>query len=262
MPYVLIAVNRLKSNTQMRQATYLAASILLSIAGCRESTGPPYRDATPESESSFGAPQSQSLAPRTVQSGAKSIPDDVTYTIIDKNIVDGTKRSLDIRLNRKVSKDVLTAIAVKLKNAGPNTYNRTFIGFYLPDMQVNQGYWATTHFTPNLDVRILGLTAEQEQALKQQTTNPLREIVGTWLDERPFGAGRITIFRKDGLFMENKYKDGSAGISKLIETISQDGRRFDYNPDRGNGEYYLINSKGELQQLDSDGPFMTAKNIN
>ena len=62
--------------------------------------------------------------------------------------------------------------------------------------------------------------------------------------------------------MENKYKDGSAGIAELAETPSQHGRRFDYNPDRGNGEYYLITDNGELQQLDQDGPFMTAKKVN
>ena len=62
--------------------------------------------------------------------------------------------------------------------------------------------------------------------------------------------------------MENKYKDGSAGTAELVETRSQNGRRFDYKPDRGHGEYHLINSKGELQQLDQDGPFMTAKKVN
>lgn len=192
-----------------------------------------------------------------------TIPGDVTYTIIDKNIVPGIKRSLTIRLNRKVSEGVLKSIAMKLKNSDPKTYERTFIGYYLPDMKVNAGCWATTHFNPKLEVRILGLTAKQEEALRQQTADPSREIIGVWLDERPFGGGRITIFRKDGgLFMENTFKDGSAGTVQLVETRSQSGRRFDYKPDRQNGEYYLINTKGELQELDQDGPFMTAKKVN
>ncbi|MCB7130413.1 MAG: hypothetical protein J3T61_12850, partial [Candidatus Brocadiales bacterium] len=202
-------------------------------------------------------------APPSYPTAAKAIPDDVTYTIIDKNIVPGIKRSLDIQLNRKVSEDVLKSIAMKLKNSDPKSYERTFIGYYLPGMKVNSGSWATTHFNPNLEVRILGLTVEQEEALNQQPADPSREIIGNWLDERPSAGIRITIFRKNGkLFMENKYRDGSAGIAELSETRSQDGRRFDYKPDRGNSEYYLINSKGELQQLDQDGPFMTAKKVN
>lgn len=224
----------------MHQATYLAIAILVFMAGCGDTSTPP-----------------------SDQSTAMSISNDVTYTIIDENIVPGIKRSLDIQLNRKVSEDVLATIAMTLKNADPNTYDRTFIGYYLPDMQVNAGYWATTHFNPNLEVRIQGLTLEQEEARKQQPADPSREIIGIWLDERPFGGSRITIFREDGkLFMENKYKDNSTGTAELVEIPSQHGRRFDYKPDRGNGEYYLINSEGELQELDQDGPFMTAKKVN
>lgn len=224
----------------MRQTTYLAIAIVVFIAGCGDTSTPP-----------------------SDQSTAMSIPNDVTYTIIDENIVPGSKRSLDIRLNRKVSEDVLTTIAMKLKNADSNTYDRTFIGYYLPDMQVNAGSWATTHFNPDLEVRIQGLTIEQEEALRQQPADQSREIIGVWLDERPFAGSRITIFREDDkVFLENKYKDGSAGIAELVETPSQHGRRFDYNPDRGNGEYYLITDNGELQQLDQDGPFMTAKKVN
>jgi len=247
----------------MRHVRYLAAPILALLAGCGETAPVPNPNATPAVESSSPATPSQTTAPPSGPSAAKAIPDDVTYTIIDKNIVPGIKRSLDIRLNRKVSEDVLKAIGMKLKNSDPKTYDRTLIGYYLPDMKINAGYWATTHFNPNLEVRILGLTAEQEKALKQQPADPSRQIIGSWLDQRPFGGSRITIFRKDDkLFMENKYKDGSAGTAKLVETRSQNGRRFDYKPDRGNGEYYLINSKGELQQLDQDGPFMTAKKVN
>ncbi len=247
----------------MRYVTYLAVAILAFVAGCGENTPRSNPNATPAVESPSATTPSETTSSPSNQSDAQAIPDDVTFTIIDKNVVPGVKRSLDIRLNRKVSEDVLQAIAMKLKNSDPKTYDQTFIGYYLPDMQVNAGSWATTHFNPNLEVRILGLTAEQEEALKQQPADPSREIIGSWLDERSFGGSRITIFQKDGsLFMENKYKDGSAGTTEIVETRSPNGRRFDYKPDRGNGEYYLINSNGELQQLDQEGAFMTAKKVN
>ncbi len=189
------------------------------------------------------------------------IPADVTYSIVSSHVVPGIKRSLDVRLNKKVSKETLHALALELKSQDSRTYERTFIAYYLPDMKVDAGAWATTHFNTGLEVRILRITLEQEQALKQQPNDPSREIIGSWLQERGF-ANRITIFRKDGkLFMENKYTDGSAGTAELVETSSPRGRRFDYNPDRGNGEYYLINSKGDLQQWDQDGPFLTARKI-
>src|ERR1017187_2520369 len=43
------------------------------------------------------------------------IPNGGIYTIIRTEVVPGIKRSLDIRLNRTVSEEVLRAIATKLK---------------------------------------------------------------------------------------------------------------------------------------------------
>jgi len=109
------------------------------------------------------------------------------------------------------------------------------------------------------------LTAEQEKALQRQakSTDPSSEIIGRWLDTSPLLGGKITIFRKDGrFFMEYKYNDGSGDITELVETRSQVGRRFDYKPDRGNDEYYLIDSRGDLQELDRGGPFVTFKKLN
>lgn len=190
------------------------------------------------------------------------IPNDVTYTIIKKHVLPGIKRSLDVRLNRKVTQDVLRSIAVDLKNSDPNTYERTFIVYYLPDMKVDAGGWATTHFNPDLEVRILGLTVEQEQSFKTEANDPSRGIIGSWLDERPSMGNKTTIFRKDGkLFMENKYTDGSVGETELVERASPRGRRLDYKNDR-HGEYYLINDEGNLQGWGKDGPFFTARKIN
>jgi len=193
---------------------------------------------------------------------ATPIPTDVTYTIIDKNIVPGIKRSLDIRLNKKVSEKVLHSIAMKLKNSDSRTYERTFIGYYLPDMEVNAGYWATTHFNPDLKVRILGLTHEQEQALKQKPKDPSREVIGRWLDESPFTGNRITIFRKDGkLFMENTYKDGSSGIRELLEKKSPLGQRFDKVGGSTAGDLWVLVSNGNLQLRDNVWLIVEAKKI-
>ncbi len=247
----------------MRNLIHIAVLILVIAAGCDDGTSPQSTDTSALPRTAAPSKQNTITTPPPKQPKATTIPKAVSYTIIGKHILPGIKRSLDIRLNRKVSEGVLKSIALKLKNSDPKSYDRTFIGYYLPGMKVDSGCWATTHFNPNLEVRILGLTVKQEESLKQQPADASREVIGTWLDERPFGGGRITLFRKDGkLLMENTYKDGSAGTAELSEKRSQDGRRFDYKPDRGNGEYYLINSKGELQQLDRDGPFMTAKKVN
>lgn len=223
----------------MRKLITIALPILICIAGCS--------DMTTEEGATNG----------------NSIPKDVTYTIIDKNIVPGIKRSLDIRLNNKVSEKVLRSIAMKLRNADSNSYERTFIGYYLPGMEVNAGYWATTHFNPDLEVRILGLTVEQERALTQEPEDASREIIGSWLDESPFVGNRITIFRKDGkLFMENIYKDGSSGTKELVARKSPlGGQRFEKVGDSTAGDHWMVDSNGNLQLRDNEGWIATAKKI-
>ena len=58
------------------------------------------------------------------------IPGDVSYEIIDSSTMLHDKRSLDIRLSRKVSAETLRAIALKLQSQDSHDYDRTFIIYY------------------------------------------------------------------------------------------------------------------------------------
>ncbi len=193
----------------------------------------------------------------------KNEEDDITYSIIDSSTFLDYKRSLDVRLNKKVSEAILRTIALKLKAQDLRHYERTFICYYLPDMEVDAGAWATTHFNPNLKVKILGMTADQEKALKQLPDDPSREVIGIWLDESLFGMGnRITIFRQNRkLFMENMYTDGSSGKKEIVEKSSGRGRRFQRKEGSSVGEFYLIDNQGNLQLWDEEGIIKTAKSI-
>jgi len=191
-----------------------------------------------------------------------SIPDDVNYEIINQHSLPNIKRMLDIRLNKKVSKDVLTTIALTLKKSDPKRYKRTFIGYFLPGMEVNAGSWATSHFNPDLKVEIHGLTVEQEQALKKEPENVSRTVIGRWLDERPGVDNRTTIFVRDGkLYMENTYKDGSSGEAELLEKKSPLGRRFEKADGSGSdfGDHWILDASGNLQLRDNRGLISTAK---
>ncbi len=201
-------------------------------------------------------------AKREAPVAARVIPADVWYAIIKSDIMPGIKRSLDVRINKKVSKDTLRAIALKLKAQDSRSHERTFICYVLPGMEVGSGAWATTHFNPNLEVRILGLTAEQEEALKRQPDDRSEQVIGSWLDETPFIGGRITIFRqKAKLFMERTFKDGSSIKKKIVTKASTSGKKFEDKEENGFGEYYWIDERGNLQFWDQDGWISTAKRI-
>ena len=202
------------------------------------------------------------VVPGKPEASATEIPANITYSIIDSSVKSGIKRTLNIRLNQKVSEGTLRAIALKLKSQDVRYYDRTFMTYYLPGMAVGAGAWATTHFDPDLEVRILGLTAEEEEKLVAEAAPPNREIIGCWLDESPIIASRITIFREDTkLFIERKFKDGSTFKKEIVARPSTVGKRFEDKEANDSGEFDLIDSQGNLQLWSQNGLITTAKAI-
>ena len=201
--------------------------------------------------------------PIIVNATRESIPNDVKYSIISEHKIPSIKRSLDVRLNKKVSRDVLEAIAYELKQLDKNTYKKTFILYYLLDMKIGAGAWASTHFNPDLKVEILGLTSEEEMNLTKSSAEPKGKIVGQWLCEQPFTESRTTLYTQDGrIYMKNLFKDGSSGTDEMVEKKSARGRRFQEKQGNASGEYYLINKDGLLEFWSDNGHICTCKKLN
>jgi hypothetical protein len=149
-----------------------------------------------------------------------------------------------------------------LKQLDKNTYQRTFIGYYLPGMEVGAGSWATTHFNPNLEVEILGATGEEEAKLKSNPDKQKGIIVGDWYCDQPFLERRTTLYSQDNrIYLKNLFKDGSSSTEEMIEKKTEKGRRFEKKAGSRAGEYYLINSNGLLDIWDSAGKIYTCKKM-
>ncbi len=188
-------------------------------------------------------------------------PNDVTYSIIDLDTMPGIKRSLNIRLSQKTSKQKLRDIALQLKAQDPRNYERTFICYFLPDMTVGAGAWATTHFNPKLEVNILGLTIEEEYQLVTQVESTNHQIIGCWIDDAVLGSC-IAIYKKSNkLFMEQMFSDGSSLKNEIIERESNQGRRFDKVKHSTSGDHWVILPNGILQTRDNEGLISTARRV-
>ena len=225
------------------------------------------RDTSPQSTSR--TPASRRVRVSAPREGSErfterraSIPRDVSYTIIDSHTVRGIKRSLDVRLNKKVSESVLRAIALKLKSQDSRTYERTFIGYLLPGMKVNAGAWATTHFNPSLEVEILGMTLEDEELLRdEQPREVSRDVIASGLDDSPFAINqKVTIYREGKrFFMEGWYKGDTLPPKRLFKTDFKLGTRYKYKS--AFGEYYLLDSRGNLEIWDRDGFIVALRRV-
>src|SRR5437588_13094114 len=93
--------------------------------------------------------------PMPESSPPRNIPVEVSYPIIrdeDEYNPLSKKRMVDVRLNTKVSKEVLREIALAVKSTEKRQYERTFIFYYLPG---EDRPWATSHFNPTLQATTL-----------------------------------------------------------------------------------------------------------
>ena len=177
----------------------------------------------------------------------------VKYTVVEKSNLRSIKSSIDIRLEKKVSKDFLQKLALKLRKAEPRKYDRMFITYYLPGMTPGSGAWATSHFNPNLEVKILGTTIEEEKALMSKPQKSSDKIIGEWLDESSYGAKYTLIKRNGKIIMICKYKDGSRSEEEMIQKKQSGKLRFEEKEGNDFGEYYLIESNGRLAIYDNSG---------
>ena len=263
-PPLMLSVRRMKEKhmKQFVKLTCLGTLLAAGLVACDNGGRQQPRSTSSAREPRSEARSSPAKAEKFNVLSVAPIPADVTYTIINTDVIPGIKRSLDVRLNRKVQEDVLRSIARELKKADRNRYERTFIVYYLPEMKVGAGGWATTHFNPDLEVNILGLTAKQEEALFNAPEDAKREVIGSWLDQSPMVGGKITIYRKDGkLYLEQKFKDGSSSNKEMVEKPSSRGRRFEEKGGASFGEHYVIDRQSNLQIRDQEGLVATAKEI-
>lgn len=185
-----------------------------------------------------------------------------TYSIISDRDFRDIRRNIDVRLDKKVSSEALRKIAQRLKKMERKKYERTFIAYYLPNMKVNAGAWATTHFDPRLEVKILGLTAEEEENMARAAKSTSRVVVGIWLDDRPYAGATVTIYRENKkLYLESKYKDGSSSIDEMTESQSSTGTKLVEKGGNKHGEYFVLDKKGNLQAGGNNGIFLKYKKL-
>jgi len=193
---------------------------------------------------------------------SQPIPSDVIYSIISDKDFQQVRRTINVRLNKKVSKGALKTIATQLKGLERLAFERTFIIYYLPDMKVGSGAWATTYYDPNLVVKILGLTLEAEEKMIQEAKNITRDIVGIWKDENPYVPSTVTLYRDAGkLYLATKYKDGSSSVEEMAESDSENGTKLVEKGGNRFGEYFILDRQKNLHAGGKNGIFRTYKKV-
>ena len=186
----------------------------------------------------------------------------VNYTIIERSNLGNIKGSIEIRLGEKVSKNFLQELALRLREDEPRKYDRLFITYYLTGMTPGSGAWATSHFTPNLEVKVLGTTLEEEKSLKNEPQSSSGKIIGEWFDDSPYVSAKYKFLKRDDkIIMIRKFKDGSGSETEMVQKTHSGKLRFEEKESNDFGEYYLVESNGDMGIYDNAGIINTMRAI-
>jgi hypothetical protein len=148
-------------------------------------------------------------------------------------------------------------LALQLRENQPRKYNILFITYYLPGMTPGLGAWATTNFNPSLNVSILGITIEEEKALREGVKTPSGEIIGEWLDESPYAGAKYTLIKtNEEIIMVQKFTDGSYLEIEMVQKNQSGLLQFERKKTRFK-DYYLIERNGSLGLYDDLGLIST-----
>ncbi|MCG2611818.1 hypothetical protein LZZ90_09910 [Flavobacterium sp. SM15] len=188
-----------------------------------------------------------------------SIPENIEWTIVkeepNKNL---SKNNIEIQLNKKVDEKILKEIAQEIREERKD-FNNLWIFYHIPEMEPN-ATWATTHFTPELEVKILGSTEHQDKTTSK-VNNIEGTILGKWRSEKSLMGASLILFKnkESKLIMRINFKDGGNMDSEINETKKNDKLRlYDNN---GNNEYYILEDNGNLGMYSRDGKFDEAIKI-
>ncbi|MEQ9507117.1 MAG: hypothetical protein RLO80_12705 [Hyphomonas sp.] len=244
----------------MKRIELLAAPILALVVACSES--PSIKPEVNPSESVATPAVALDAASDETANDLDAFTDEVVlpeYSIIDRAASPPQKLAIDIRLPKKVSEQELATIARHLKNQEVSDFDRIFILYYLPEMQVGAGAWASSHFDPELEVKILGLSQDQEsEAVESVEAVPNK--IGMWLDDRPYVGATNVLYEEDGAIkLKVTYKDGSGSDATMVESVDARGRKFVDQEGNDFGEYYLLDASGGLSVYDNDGLILRMK---
>jgi len=224
----------------MNRRSYSIA-LMIVVAGC----GAQDRQVTAPAE-----PNQPAVAVLTPK-----IPAEVSYPIIeDKEEYNAfsKKRMVKVKLNMRVSSEVLREIALAVKSSEKRQYEQTFIFYYLPEdvSGVKASPWGTSHFNPTLDVSIMGITKEDEAALRSMPITHPGTRIGAWLIDR----GLVVLYDGGGAVeMADIFPKGGRHVSEMVEVPTERGRWF---KKVDGSDIYAVDESGTLRLYAADGELL------
>ncbi len=190
---------------------------------------------------------------------APKIPNDVKFEILTEKIRALNICNLVVNLNKKVDTNTLKAIATELRNKRKH-FDKLWISYYINNQGIESGAWASTSFTPDLEIEVFGSTPDQD--IKTGSAGNINgQIIGKWRSDKSL-SGAVLLLFKDGqgrLNMKVVLKNGEEMVDQIQEK-TENGNVI-YTDGNSHGEYYILESNGNLGMYGRSGKYDEAEKI-
>ena len=82
------------------------------------------------------------------------------------------------------------------------------------------------------------------------------------MDDRPYVGATLTLYYENGrLYLESVYKDGSGSTDEMTEQLYDFEKRLVEEGGNPHGEYFVLDSKGDLHSGGKKGLFLKYKKL-
>jgi len=182
------------------------------------------------------------------------LPADFTFKIIEDKSNDALeKNQLVVEISKKITIGQIATLADKFYSSKPKQ-RRFYIAYLLPGMKKNAGAWAVSNFDTELEIDIIGST-ENQDVKTSETSDINGTILGKWRSEKSLSGAALILYKnsENKLVMRITFKDGGK-LESEIKKSEQNGKTR-YSDDNKHGEYYILESNGNLGMYGNDGKF-------
>lgn len=187
-----------------------------------------------------------------------SQPIKVSYKIISDEKKSNIKRTVQVELEQRITTQEIEKIAKEIFALDSEKYERTFIIYFIKKENMGMA-WATSHFDPTLDVKILGSTADEHQKLNTVQVKVEGKIIGQWRSTWGFETTMVMYEHKNKMWFKHILSDGSSTDADELIKINKNNKKGFAIKDDEHNEYYVINQSGDLEFWSERGNYYTAK---
>ena len=160
------------------------------------------------------------------------------------------KNQYQVQINYKLNEQQITNLAHKLY-ATKSKKDNFFIFYLLPTMQIGAGAYATSHFTPDLDVRIFGSSIQQDKNSENSINNIKGTVLGKWREGEYQNEVYVLVSDKNAYFLYTVIKGEVVRQLEVHKSKIKNADRYNYENDKG--EFIVIDKNGILNYYDSEG---------